>query len=1121
MPAVDNEVDRDGDDATMGATDQKAPHLTAVVHRERLLNRLREVRTPGIVVVSAPAAQGKSTLIADYLAAIDAPTCWIHLRPENAGPQSFYRHLEAACHPHRLPPSKTSSRRGTGVDTAEDSLSEKIKHLFHHLPADLHIVFDGWHHLAPVPQNVAWVEALLAACPAQGCLYVISRENVAVGLQRKRMRRQALLLSGAELAFTAEEIDAFLQSLADVPKDLQDGQYIQDVTAGWAGGLVLLADALHRHQGNPQNVLHSPSLAGMLQAEAADFFQEEIYDHQSGEMKHFLTLAALLDTVRADVLQPQLGREEADRLFAEASRRNLFLQPLDGDGAQWRFRFNPLFRAFLRERGRHHLTHQTRCAVLQRAARQREAAGRHAEAVTYYLRAHDTRAAAIRITKIGLRLAMEGRFAEIDSWTAMLPQDIRKSDPWLALLHALTFRIKGGQRTIRELSEVKTAFDRSGHLRESMLSLAYLIETAVFIGYNPKDRRQWLAEGEALLKEASRRPHFSFAKALLWHQLGFGAITADNEDLRKGLSACQNAVILGKSIAAPQLVANAQTVAAHAHVQAGDLEQARESLRAAEALADGETFPEYGALRDLTRIHLEMTAGRLEAAADRLNRLAGDIDTLGLLILYPAYIEASGRLQIHRQQYAALQKTRHHMRDVAILLNNSVYSTRAAWLESLGRYHQGQYRHALSALQPALTTPDLPAADQARGHELMGFIDLNLGELTAAAVHFKDALTIFEGAGMPLGSCETRIGQALVEHARGDEEAARRHLDTAFRAPIMRRCDCFPVIRPADLERACVLCLEQAIGSADDQARRLLAARLSETRPPGLTTGSAPASAMHAHASGADQTRRAVHRARIPVLAIRTFGGLDVQRNRQAPIAADGWQGSRPALLLKAILVHGGRNIPKDILIEALWPDQPPEKSLRNFKVTLHRLRRLIEPDMRPAMGSAYIHLRDNLVSLDPELCQVDTDAFHRLCKTVRRTEPGVDNGTLLEMRREADRLYQGDFLPEEPYLTWAEMKRATLREEFLQLLYRLGQLFGHHSEFSEARSCYRRIIRLDPAQEMAQRRLMGLLADAGRSGEAVRLYHDFKTYLETEIGAAPDEATTRLFRSISNPRAR
>jgi DNA-binding SARP family transcriptional activator len=265
----------------------------------------------------------------------------------------------------------------------------------------------------------------------------------------------------------------------------------------------------------------------------------------------------------------------------------------------------------------------------------------------------------------------------------------------------------------------------------------------------------------------------------------------------------------------------------------------------------------------------------------------------------------------------------------------------------------------------------------------------------------------------------------------------------------------------------------------------------------------------------AREASHAIYRARVPVLTIRTLGGLQVLRRGTIPLSARDWQGSRPALLLKAILVHGGRHIPKDILVEAVWPDHPPENSLRNFKVNLHRLRKMLEPDLEPARGSSYIHLKDNLVSLDKHLCQVDTEALHRLCKRARRIDAGVDTRELEAMRREASALYRGDFLPEEPYLTWAEMKRTTLRQAFMQLMYDLGRRLETQQAFTGARRCYRQIIDLDPAQEKAQRHLMRLLDAAGRPREALQLYDAVRTFLHNEIGAAPDRATVELGENI------
>ena len=107
------------------------------------------------------------------------------------------------------------------------------------------------------------------------------------------------------------------------------------------------------------------------------------------------------------------------------------------------------------------------------------------------------------------------------------------------------------------------------------------------------------------------------------------------------------------------------------------------------------------------------------------------------------------------------------------------------------------------------------------------------------------------------------------------------------------------------------------------------------------------------------------------LLEIRTLGGFDVRRKDGEVIADAQWAGLRQKLLLKAILVNGCREIPKDILMDALWPDSGHDAALKRFKVTLHRLRRILEPNVYQRAGASCICLKDNLVSLDMDRCRV------------------------------------------------------------------------------------------------------------------------------------------------------
>ena len=103
--------------------------------------------------------------------------------------------------------------------------------------------------------------------------------------------------------------------------------------------------------------------------------------------------------------------------------------------------------------------------------------------------------------------------------------------------------------------------------------------------------------------------------------------------------------------------------------------------------------------------------------------------------------------------------------------------------------------------------------------------------------------------------------------------------------------------------------------------------------------------------------------------------------------------------------------------------------------------------------------------------------------------------------------------------MTWAELKRTTLRQEFILFLYRLGRRLLDQQADRPARGCYRRIVQIDPGQEKAYRRLMQLLDSAGRSQEALKIYQNLEAFLKAEIGAVPDEATCSLYRTIRDRR--
>ena len=81
----------------------------------------------------------------------------------------------------------------------------------------------------------------------------------------------------------------------------------------------------------------------------------------------------------------------------------------------------------------------------------------------------------------------------------------------------------------------------------------------------------------------------------------------------------------------------------------------------------------------------------------------------------------------------------------------------------------------------------------------------------------------------------------------------------------------------------------------------------------------------------------------------------------------------------------------------------------------------MLEPDIDQKIGSIYLVLQDNLVSLNPDLCDVDAFRFQLLCENARIEEKAHRTREALDLFLTAKQIYGGDFLPSDRYAPWAE----------------------------------------------------------------------------------------------------
>jgi DNA-binding SARP family transcriptional activator len=257
-----------------------------------------------------------------------------------------------------------------------------------------------------------------------------------------------------------------------------------------------------------------------------------------------------------------------------------------------------------------------------------------------------------------------------------------------------------------------------------------------------------------------------------------------------------------------------------------------------------------------------------------------------------------------------------------------------------------------------------------------------------------------------------------------------------------------------------------------------------------------------------------VHRFHLPRILVVTINNFSVYRNDHR-IKDEEWGGNLPQSLLKAIITRGGQRVPKERIMQDLWPDAPQSASETNFKVNLHRLRKLLEPSMLKELGSSYIRLKGNLISLDEELFEIDIDKFTELIRKAKNAKLENDSKYAIRYLNEAITLYQSDFLEEDLYNEAISHKRDKLRQQYTGAMFQLAALYETKGALKKAEDLYKKIIASNPFADRAHQKLMINYANRGKNSEAIQTYLKYENALRTELDTDPDDVTRSVYERL------
>jgi len=903
------------------------PRLHNAVARERLFTVLDEAREhkPAICVVGPPGA-GKTTLVASWLDARKIKGIWYQVDSGDADLATLFYYLGEA--------SKPFSRKGQRplplltpeyLGDVEGFSRRFFRELLSRLPDDAALVLDNYQELGPERQFHQLIAHAVGEVPAGMTLVAISRRDPPDCYARLVANASVQLVEWDELKLTLEETRAIAgtrSTLAD-----QEVLRLHDLSGGWVAGLTLLLEHERENAIGPV-----PNRTEGVEA-IFQYFASLIFDQATPEIQRFLVLTAHLPQVVVSVARDLTGNDHALDILENLYRRHLFThRRTAGKPTYW---YHALFRSFLLTRGKQILTAEQQRDVYLRAAGLLDAEGASEQAFELLREAGDWQQAQQIVFRQAPRLLEQGRGQTLREWILALPANRREDEPWLTYWLGVSLIQINQNEARRYLESAFSRFSATRDITGQMYAVSSIIYTHFFEWAQWRAMDAWIDMLEILIRQENAYPSIEVEFDINCSML---IATLYRRPGHPRLPACVDRVeaMLESDLDVNRKVTGATLLLTFCNL-ANKPGRAQRTIARVERLIERPEITPLNQVWWYCRLTWYLNAHGHFAAVEKYIHAANQlIETYGLKGLRSATMI----INAHWAWGMMGLKDWNRANELVCVLESQAQSSRLSDLvlaaESRTRLLicQGQLvqalRFSIKAIEAAVATGMVWWEVLQRSSAVEALAEL--GRHGEARDHLYRCYALVRGTCISYWETELRIIEASMARQEGDIETCHVLLQRAFTGP-------------------------------DGQWR--------DGRLYGRVLSSMCAEALDAHIEIA-KVRAVIQRLRLdppssecamwpwPV-RIHALGGFQVAVNDKMLTFA-GKAPKKPLTLLKVLISFGGRNVPEERLMDALWPDEEADAARKSLDITVLRLRKLL--------GShETIIVSDELIGLNPQLC--------------------------------------------------------------------------------------------------------------------------------------------------------
>jgi LuxR family maltose regulon positive regulatory protein len=315
-----------------------------IVHRFGLFEKLNQGLERKLILVSATAGYGKTTLLCDWLNYCKLPAAWFSIDDTDNDPVEFLTILISGIQTidQHIGQHSLELLKSPGTVTNEYIIELLINDILN-VQTDFLLVLDDLH-LVTAKEIFHMLNLIIERKPDQFKIAILTRSDPPLNIARLRSQYELLEIRSADLCFSESDIAEFFNKKLRLELTEKDISLLEVKTEGWIAGLQLTAITLQGKQNISEFI---ESIAGDNRY-IMDYLIEEVLNNQDGETREFLLKTSILEKFSGSLCDTLLQRTNSQLLLESLDKRNMFIVPLDNE-RQW-YRYHHLLGDLLKQR---------------------------------------------------------------------------------------------------------------------------------------------------------------------------------------------------------------------------------------------------------------------------------------------------------------------------------------------------------------------------------------------------------------------------------------------------------------------------------------------------------------------------------------------------------------------------------------------------------------------------------------------------------------------------------------------------------------------------------------------------------------------------------------------------